>query len=266
MIYPRSNTHTIPCHHQPLICPRFKGHHSYSSRNTSREQLRRGSSLCRPSRAETSLISPRSTRLALPTGSTSQGGHSQIPWPEAVSPVTVHLQLPPAMRHIHSVFHVSHVKPVIFSARLPAPTSPPPPWLLDDGVAYTVRKLLQVHRRRCVVAPVLSDQLDFFTVFFFSFDFGLDYSNKTCSAILSNSACSVPWHYIVSCIVYNKVFSKCVNMRLASVSGKGSCIVIFDSASLSCLWNFIISQFIANLYLNLTLILLSYQYCLGNGH
>ncbi len=45
-----------------------------------------------------------------------------------ISPVAVRLNLPPAYRRIHPVFHVSKIKPV-FRSRInpPAPVSPPPP-------------------------------------------------------------------------------------------------------------------------------------------
>ena len=63
-----------------------------------------------------------------------------------VNPVSLKLRLPRTMR-IHPVFHVSQLKPVQASPLCPPAVPPPPPRLVDDHPAYTVRRLLDVRRR-----------------------------------------------------------------------------------------------------------------------
>ncbi len=48
-----------------------------------------------------------------------------------ISPVAVRLKLPPAYRRVHSVFHVSKLKPIFHSTINPPAPVPPPPRLLD---------------------------------------------------------------------------------------------------------------------------------------
>ncbi|KAK7883236.1 hypothetical protein WMY93_029410 [Mugilogobius chulae] len=65
---------------------------------------------------------------------------------KVLSPTAVRLKLPSALR-VHPTFHVSQIKPV-FSSDLCPPADPPPPALvIDDHLAYTVRRLLDVRRR-----------------------------------------------------------------------------------------------------------------------
>ena len=63
-----------------------------------------------------------------------------------VNPCAVRLKLPASLR-VHPTFHVSLLKPVSDSPlSLPAP-APPPPRVIDDHPAYTVRRLLDVRGR-----------------------------------------------------------------------------------------------------------------------
>ncbi len=65
-----------------------------------------------------------------------------FPVTKIISPVTVRLKLPPAHRRIHSVLHVSKIKPV-FRSRLNPPTPvPPPPRLVDGEPTYSVNRIL----------------------------------------------------------------------------------------------------------------------------
>lgn len=69
-----------------------------------------------------------------------------FPISRIINPSAVRLQLPRTM-HIHPTFHVSQIKPVILSPLNPVSHTPPPPRLVEDHPAYTVRKILNVRRR-----------------------------------------------------------------------------------------------------------------------
>ncbi|KAL0172527.1 hypothetical protein M9458_032838, partial [Cirrhinus mrigala] len=66
---------------------------------------------------------------------------------KVLNPVTVRLKLPPILKRIHPIFHVSRVKPVIRSPLQPQTSAPPPPRLIKESPAYTVRWLLDVRWR-----------------------------------------------------------------------------------------------------------------------
>ncbi len=64
-----------------------------------------------------------------------------------ISPVAVRLNLPPAYRRIHPVFHVSKIKPVFRSRINPLAPVPPPPRLVDEEPTYSVNRILDSRRR-----------------------------------------------------------------------------------------------------------------------
>lgn len=64
-----------------------------------------------------------------------------------INPSAVKLKLPPSMRRLHPVFHVSRLKPVVSHPLLPPAPAPPPPRIIDGGEAFTVNKILNSRRR-----------------------------------------------------------------------------------------------------------------------
>ena len=64
-----------------------------------------------------------------------------------ITPTAIRLNLPPPLRRIHPVFHVSRIKPHISSNLQPPTKKPPPPRLIDGGLAHTVKRLLKVRNR-----------------------------------------------------------------------------------------------------------------------
>ena len=61
-----------------------------------------------------------------------------------ITRTAIQLNLPPPLRRIHPVFHVSRLKPYHTSTLQSPPKKPPPPRLIDGGLAHTVRRLLKV--------------------------------------------------------------------------------------------------------------------------
>ena len=64
-----------------------------------------------------------------------------------ITPTAIRLNLPPPLRRIHPVFHVSRLKPHVSSALHPPARNPPPPRLIEGSMAHTVRRLLKVRNR-----------------------------------------------------------------------------------------------------------------------
>ena len=64
-----------------------------------------------------------------------------------INPCAVRLKLPASLSRVHPTFHVSQIKPVSTSPLVPPTPAPPPPRLIDNFPAYTVRRLVDVRRR-----------------------------------------------------------------------------------------------------------------------
>ena len=69
-----------------------------------------------------------------------------FPISRVISRSAVRLWLPRTMR-IHPTFHVSRTKPASTSMLVPSTPAPPPPRIIANQPAYTVRRLLDVRRR-----------------------------------------------------------------------------------------------------------------------
>ena len=98
-------------------------------------------------------LSTKNIKLRLPCKKLSPRFIGPFPVLKQINAVSYRLQLP-LHYQISPTFHVSLLKPAATVSDLDSSdtsrvsVAPPPPLLLDDGLAYAVRALLRSHRRR----------------------------------------------------------------------------------------------------------------------
>lgn len=91
-------------------------------------------------------LSTRNVPLATESRKLSPRYIGPFPIEKVVNPSAVQLTLPDSMR-IHPTFHVSQLKPVSTCPLSPPSEPPPPPRIINDHPAFTVRRLVDVRRR-----------------------------------------------------------------------------------------------------------------------
>ena len=69
-----------------------------------------------------------------------------FPVSKVINPAVVRLKLPRSLR-VHPTFHVARIKLVMESPLVPASRPPLPPWFINGGPAFTVKRLLAFQRR-----------------------------------------------------------------------------------------------------------------------
>lgn len=68
---------------------------------------------------------------------------SPFPISKVDNPAAMQLKLPRSLR-VQPTFHVALVKPVMESSLVPASRTPQPHQFIDDGLVFTVKRLLAV--------------------------------------------------------------------------------------------------------------------------
>lgn len=94
-------------------------------------------------------LSTKDLPLPVPVRKVAPRFISPYPIVKVISPVAVQLRLTHPFSHVHPVFHVSKIKPVLRSPHVPSVSfpAPSPPLMIMGAPAFIVRSLLD--SRRC---------------------------------------------------------------------------------------------------------------------